>query len=138
MLIQLNESFLTYAKTQGLVYLNNKLVGMSVSDVSGSKGIFHYSLSSMHINSFEAPKNQASVTTAPPNGINFNVHSSSFSFFLNRIFMKMASVHAALHGNYHIKVGSGWLSVSKSGTFDISATASASVTTQVTVMKTFH
>ena len=138
MLIQLNKSFLTYAKTQGLVYLNKKLVGTSVPNVSGSKDILHYTLSSIHITSFDAPASRASVTTAPPDGIDFNVRSPSFSFLPNCIFMKMGSVHAALHADYHIKVGSGWLSVSKSGTLDVSATASANVNSQVFVTKMFY
>jgi hypothetical protein len=43
----------------------------------------------------------------------------------------VSSVSATIHSDYLIKVGSGWLSITKTGNLDIAATADANVVAQV-------
>jgi hypothetical protein len=116
--LQANQAAMTYAKGIGVQIMNNKLPGLHLPDISGSESILSYSLTSVLLSSFNAPASGASATLLPPRNVR----------------LSLSGMTARVTANYHIKVGSGWFSVSKSGSIDASA-SSTSLTESVGVVQ---
>jgi hypothetical protein len=122
--IQANQAALNYAKGIGVEVMNKQLPGLHLPDISGqardrsTKSISHYQLTNVILSRFTAPNSGATATLQAPRSVN----------------LKIVGMQAYVTADYKVTIGSGWFSISKSGTVTAS-TSGASLVQAVAVIQ---
>uniref|UniRef100_A0A914VJA3 Uncharacterized protein n=1 Tax=Plectus sambesii TaxID=2011161 RepID=A0A914VJA3_9BILA len=109
-MVQVNQNGINKFLAVGCGILDNTIPGTRIPDTNGksapdsnsgpeAKSLFSWELSNIVIAQFHIDQNHAGVALHPTDNVGVSI----------------SNLVAEITADYHIKVGSGWLSVSKSG-----------------------
>ncbi|XP_072370595.1 phospholipid transfer protein isoform X1 [Scyliorhinus torazame] len=99
--IRITEQGLGLLRSEGLRFVAEELENISIADLSGNEGPFHYSISGVKITDLDL--STASLTFAPEAGLQFEVKNSSIRITFQRnmlywLIQDVGQINASAHG----------------------------------------